>query len=931
MIRFVVAARTTVLVTAWLIGAPLLLTAVTGPPVPEHWPTAEQIHAWLDDPHHPAHQEATARILAWLVWAITAAAISTVLTTSLRRLPWAAFTRYLPPPVQGVTAAMLGTAAITTSAAPAAAATTPVAVTATALDIPQRPDTAAGTAVAPESVPADAAAGRHAGARRPPVYTVARGDWMVDVAQRFLGDADRYPDIARLNPHWERRDHRFPDHWQAGWTIVLPRDARDHGTRPHATGHLTPPPPATQLPSNDTRPGPRTLPAPSTAGPSPITPATSAPATRAASDGPTGDHRASISPATTHASPASTAPPRPRESEPPATGTPEQTGVDLPGGWVGLPLAAALAAATAMVWRRRRHRYTPTPITSDHLHDADLLPPLAAMTRIRTRLRRPSPDILDEHPMPTVREYQVAAVKPALPSTGPSGSELAGAAALPLSTGLGLTGDGALDAARGLLVSTLASGRDDDPDAKGRAIIPAATLATLLGAPAADLGHIDRLTVTTSDADAITQLEEEIIRRSRLLGDAQVADVHTLRDTNVHAEPLPQLLLITAIPDKAFTNRLATAVRLGHHVDIGAALIGDWPTGTTLTVAPDGTTGNHDTPRLAVLDTTATTETLSMLHEAHGTIDHPARLQPPKQPHLPATVPAEPGIVEPDTRHADDIAPPAIPPLAPAGRLPVAVRVLGRPAVLDHNGQPSTGIRTKALELLVYLAVNRHGADLSDIMEALFPDATLRRAGERLSTVVADLRKHIRQAAAPASPCAETAQPRKQRLEPIPNTGSRYHLDPAIVRVDWWTVLDHYEATATASNDDQRLAHASAALDAAGGALAEGAEYDWIDTDREVVRRHRVQLLAHAAALQADTDPHRSWVLLEQACQLDSLSEALTCTTMHAAAALGDADAIRHRLTTLHNALDSHGIERSEHTESLASELLSRIHPPPHE
>jgi two-component SAPR family response regulator len=605
-------------------------------------------------------------------------------------------------------------------------------------------------------------------------------------------------------------------------------------------------------------------------------------------------------------------------------------GVDVPGGWITLGLGAGLVAAVAMVWRRRRHRYQPTPITSPHLDDPDLLPPLAAMTRLRTSLRRTAPETLDEQPTaaPTVREYRAADVKPALPPVGPSGSDLAGAAKLPLSTGLGLTGDGALGAARGLLVATLASGSDDDPDAKGRAIIAAATLATLLGAGAAvDLGHLDRLTVTASHADAITGLEEEIIRRSRLITDAQTADVQTLRDNDFHAEPLPQVLLIAEVPDPAWTTRLVTAVRLGHSVDIGAALLGDWPTGTTLTVASDGTTGNDDTPRLAVLDTAAAIEMLDMLREAHGDIDSPARPEPPERPHQPAPAPAEPDVVEPDTGPVDDIAMPATATSATASRLPVAVRVLGRPAVLDHDGQSSPGIRSKAIELLVYLAVNRHGADLSDIMEALYPDANLRRAGERLSTVVADLRKHIRQAA--AAP-ADTEQPRKQRLEPIPNTGSRYHLDPRIVRVDWWTVLDHYEATATATaTGDEQLSHLTAAIEAAGGALAEGVEYDWIDTDREVVRRHRIKLLAHAAALLADTDPHRSWLLLEQACQLDPLSDELARTTMHAAAALGDADAIRHRLKTLRDALDAHGLELSDETESLAKELLRHLRPPP--
>jgi DNA-binding SARP family transcriptional activator len=419
-------------------------------------------------------------------------------------------------------------------------------------------------------------------------------------------------------------------------------------------------------------------------------------------------------------------------------------------------------------------------------------------------------------------------------------------------------------------------------------------------------------------------MEEEIIRRSRLTADAHAADVRILRDTDVHAEPLPQLLLITERPDPAWTNRLATTVRLGHAADISAVVIGDWPPGTTLTVASDGTTGN-DTPRLSVLDTATATDMLGLLREAHGPSDTPASPEKPSTPATENTEPALPSGPQTAERVAAPAATPTAVPVPEGDRLPVTVRVLGRPAVLDANGQPSPGIRSKAVELMVYLAVNRQGADLSDIMEALYPDANMRRATERLSTVVADLRKHIRRAAATPT---DTTESLRQRLEPVPNTGSRYHLDPTIVAVDWWTVLDQYEAVATTTDTSRQLTHLTAALAAAGGPLADGVEYDWIDTDREVVRRHRIKLHVHAAALLADTDPHQSWLLLEQACQIDPLSDDLARTTMRAAAALGDADAIRHRLKTLREALDTHGLDMADDTQALAQGLLHRLHPP---
>src|SRR5207244_2638603 len=164
---------------------------------------------------------------------------------------------------------------------------------------------------------------------------------------------------------------------------------------------------------------------------------------------------------------------------------------------------------------------------------------------------------------------------------------------------------------------------------------------------------------------AVVYIEEEIIRRSRTIADAQVADLAALRTENAFAEPLPQLLLLADTPEPAWRNRIATALGLGERLDIAAVFIGAWS--TTLTLAADGTTSHGDGHRVAVLDAT---------------------------------------------------------------------------------GQPAPKLRAKSRELLVYLAVNRSGRSLSDIMEAIWPEATLSRAKERLSTCVANLRSVIRGVAA---------------------------------------------------------------------------------------------------------------------------------------------------------------------------------------
>ena len=107
---------------------------------------------------------------------------------------------------------------------------------------------------------AEAATKNHASSElssaAPARYRVAPGDWMVGIADRFLGDPDSYTRLAALNPQLGADDSRFPDHIEPGWEILLPADAVDRGPRPHATG------PATQHPRRPPQPTRRQLPKP---------------------------------------------------------------------------------------------------------------------------------------------------------------------------------------------------------------------------------------------------------------------------------------------------------------------------------------------------------------------------------------------------------------------------------------------------------------------------------------------------------------------------------------------------------------------------------------------------------------------------------------------------------------------------------------------
>ncbi|MGI5213347.1 LysM peptidoglycan-binding domain-containing protein [Plantactinospora sp. CA-290183] len=948
-----------------LLAVPAAQLRYIGSPLPAHMPSLAEARTvltsrdWLTDTTYLNGLS----ILLWVLWLLFAVSVVIEIWAAVRgvRAP-----RYrLLAPAQGLAAALIaGITASIVIAAPAASLTAsltgPPTHAAPATAALAQADTPPRTTM---TISTTAAAERLEGTPRLPAFkpvgkvtllidgepvehTVSRGESLWRIADEFLGDGDRWTEIWELNKgrYWSHISGRttftdpaliFP-----GWVLTMPTTPPPASTAPNnptaqdpADATTTPPSAGPTTPPNTGKPAVPGTAAPATPEPStpPATPGDDGvfvpPAATTPTSTPTSPSAGSTTSSTTSSPPTAhtsdDAPPPTEDRD--ATASPDW--VVITGGAMSVGLAAGLVYAVAAVWKRRRHRYRPTPITSPVLQDPDLAPPLAAIARLRQGVRRAAPHLLDRKPDrgPTVREYVSAQVKPPLPPPGPSGAELAGVAALPVTAGLGLDGPAALDAARALLVATLTAGDADDPDAQGCAIIPASTLATLLGVAAVDLDPMRRLTVTPTFAAALALLEEEIIRRSRIVADQEATTVHALREKVRCGEPLPQLLLIADVPDQTWHTRLATTVRLGTSVDIGAVLIGRWPEGTTLTVADDGTTTGGDGQRVAVLDTTATTDILTMLAEAHGDAE-PTTTQPAPTRTQPAT--ATPTAAETEgadsaPQHVDPRPEPGTPaeaaePAHDAYGRRVHARVLGEPAILTTDGNPVRGLRAKSLELFVYLVVHRSGAALADIMEALWPDVPFSRAGDRLSTCVANLRTIIRSIAQ-----ADTEPDDARKIEPVINTGGHYHLDPHLLHVDWWTVQDAYAQVAAAADDAARLTHLHAAIAAAsGGGLADGSDYEWIDTDREHARRRLVKVYAQAAALQAARDPAAALTLYDAARALDPLSDELTRRTMRTAARLGDAAGVRQRLSTLRRELDDAGIDIDPDTEELATNLL---------
>ena len=203
----------TLILLGIVIGLPALLLALGANPIPRSLPTLEQLRSAVTTPDDGTLALGAIKVIAWVSWIILTGSILLEITARLRRLPAPRIPGLSVP--QGaarrlVTAALLlfviapasATIATATPASPTSAAT-PAALSTT---VERAPTTSPTLAAAPAVT-----------ATRP-TYTVRPGDTLSGIAERELGDAARWHDIADLNPAVARH----PDLIHAGTVLVMP-------------------------------------------------------------------------------------------------------------------------------------------------------------------------------------------------------------------------------------------------------------------------------------------------------------------------------------------------------------------------------------------------------------------------------------------------------------------------------------------------------------------------------------------------------------------------------------------------------------------------------------------------------------------------------------------------------------------------------------
>ncbi|MGY0003417.1 LysM peptidoglycan-binding domain-containing protein [Micromonospora sp. I033] len=241
-----------VVLCAVLAGGPVALLAFAGNPLPDHLPTLAEVGTALTSRDDGQLFLRALAVVGWFGWATFAFSVLVELLAAALRRP--------APRLPGMgrqqraAAALVGSVALILAASPAAAS-------AATLTAPQ-PVAAAPAVVAPQAGPALAAPPVRAASvtTDPAVYRVAKGDYLGEVAERYLDDFDRYREVARLNRLAD------PDRIRPGQLLKLPEGAVDAGARRHATGRLV------VTPASPSRPAPGSVATPGGGGSSATTP-----------------------------------------------------------------------------------------------------------------------------------------------------------------------------------------------------------------------------------------------------------------------------------------------------------------------------------------------------------------------------------------------------------------------------------------------------------------------------------------------------------------------------------------------------------------------------------------------------------------------------------------------------------------------------------
>lgn len=207
-------------IIALLAGMPAVLLGVGGNPIPNHLPTFHGLVGLLTTPDDGTVALTALAYAGWLIWIVLALLLLTEIAAQLRGVQI--------PDVPGLRLPQLAVRQLVAAAA-ALFLAAPLVLAHPTPSVAAPPGSAA-----PQDASASSrnghrqvSAGQKAAAQRSAEHVVRPGDTLSGLAERYLGDADRWPEIYDAT-HTVRQPHgrhlTDPDLIVDGWTVRIPHD-----------------------------------------------------------------------------------------------------------------------------------------------------------------------------------------------------------------------------------------------------------------------------------------------------------------------------------------------------------------------------------------------------------------------------------------------------------------------------------------------------------------------------------------------------------------------------------------------------------------------------------------------------------------------------------------------------------------------------------
>ncbi|QGK70300.1 LysM peptidoglycan-binding domain-containing protein [Allosaccharopolyspora coralli] len=250
-------------------------------------------------------------------------------------------------------------------------------------------------------------------------------------------------------------------------------------------------------------------------------------------------------------------------------------------------------------------------------------------------------------------------------------------------------------------------------------------------------------------------------------------------------------------------------------------------------------------------------------------------------------------------------------------RRPLGLSILGRLRLIHRDGtsEPSeltSSLTRKQTKLLLFVALHPQGTTREAVRAALWSDTFGTRQFNVFYAAVSQVRKALR-------PHLDHSEPEAE-AELVLSEGDRVRLNPDLVDVDYWHLLDTDHARRN-TTDTEQLHACTTLVQCYHGELAAGLSDPWLEAPREAAHRTVLDALAALAAHYRDTDPERRLHTLEHARLLDPTNEAVYRDIMRTQATLQRHESINATLHLLTTTLADIGQRPHDSTHQLADAL----------